>query len=315
MDDRDFRRLNEQIRKALPKIDFASTYAEQMRRDLAALTPKIDFSYMEHMRQTLAAALPKIEFGYSKQVRLAVAAALPKIDFARQLEPLREALSGLKELWDESRSPNWPEDLEEIDPILDLMRETGYCLVWAPRLEIITELMDADPADRSNVLLCRREEILDDLAAVLADVDEPSLQDVRESAAEAIASFRDGRHRAAQALAAVILTDIIHANLGKKTSKALKMFEEQEPEEATIREHRLRSIFVVARGALATWWPLGREPVPTDFNRHASLHRLKPEQYTEHNALVGLMLVVPFLREVDALTKFSRSRQRRELTT
>jgi hypothetical protein len=93
------------------------------------------------------------------------------------------------------------------------------------------------------------------------------------------------------------------------------MFEEQEPEEATIRQHRLRSIFVVGRGALATWWPLGKKPVPTQFNRHASLHRLTSEQYTEHNALVGLMLVVPLLREVDAMIKLTRARTQHEVKT
>lgn len=113
----------------------------------------------------------------------------------------------------------------------------------------------------------------------------------------------------------VILTDIIHANFGKKTSRALKMFGEQELEEAAIREHRLRSIFVVARGALATWWPLGTEPIPTWFNRHASLHRLTPAQYTEHHALVGLMLVVPLIREVDVLIGLTRARRERDLTT
>jgi len=54
--------------------------------------------------------------------------------------------------------------------------------------------------------------------------------------------------------------------------------------------------------------PLGYAPAPADFNRHASSHRLAPEQYTEHNALVGLMLVVPFLREVDSLMKVIAAR-------
>lgn len=324
MDDaRNFERLSEQmlamqkamVTSQIPKIDFASLYAEQLGRTVSMAVDKIDFSYTEQMRQVLAAALPKIDFDYSEQFRLALAGAIPKIDFDRYLEPLRAALAGFTELWEEARSPNWPDDIEAIEPIMELMRETGYCLVWAPRTEIITALMDAEPADRSNVLLRRREDILDDLDAVLADVDEPSLQHVRESAVEAIASFRDGHHRSAQALAAVILTDIIHANLGKRTSKALTLFEEQEPEEATIREHRLRTIFMVARGALATWWPLGKAPVPTDFNRHASLHRMTPEQYTEHNAVAGLMLVVPFLREVDALTKFMRAKEQVALSS
>jgi hypothetical protein len=286
----------------ISKVHFNNTFSEQARQTLAEAVPKFDFAAMVP-KFDFASAVPKLDF----------ASAFLKFDFLERFDPLMRALSGFADLWEECRSPNWPEDSDEIERIIDLMRETGYCVVWAPRSEIVIELLEADHADRSSLLLARREEILDDLEAVLGDVDGPSFQLARGSAEEAIAAFRDGHHRSAQALAAVILTDIIHARMGKKTSKALKEFEEQEPEESNIRELRLRAIYVPARRALATWHPLGKAPAPDDFNRHASSHGLTSQQYTHHNALAGLMLVIPFLREMDVLTKLIEARKSREL--
>ncbi len=276
---------SEQMRKAFAGLDQATAFGKRTQKLMARFD--LTSSYVDKMRTSFNA------FGV----------------------PMCATLEGFQRIWHEARVPNWPVGFDEITRIIDFMRETGYCLVWAPRPEIIEELLQAAPADRRDVLLLRREEILDDLTAVIVDVGEPSMQLVRQSAEEALAVFRAGNHRAAQALAAVIFTHVIHANFGHTTSKALEMFMETEPEEAVLRDFRLRAIFMLARRALISWWPL-EEPVPGDFNRHASLHRLTAEQYTEHNALVGLMLVIPLVREVDARLKVARAKkEQRELAS
>ncbi len=285
---------SEQMRKAFAGLDQATAFSKRTQKLMARFD--LTSSYVDKMRTSFNA------FG------------VQMLYVQKHLAPIRAAGEGFQRIWHEARAPNWPIDFG-IKGIIDLMRETGYCLVWAPRPEIIEELLHAAPADRRDVLLLRREEILDDLTAVIVDVDEPSLQLARQSAEKAIVLFRAGNHLAAQVLAAVIFTDVIHMNLHRNTSKALKMFTETEPEEAVLRDFRLRAIFMLARRALSSWRPL-EEPVPGDFNRHASLHCLTAEQHTEHNALAGLMLVIPLVREIDARLKVARAKkEQRELAS
>lgn len=40
------------------------------------------------------------------------------------------------------------------------------------------------------------------------------------------------------------------------------------------------------------------DPVPTAFNRHATVHAAGPTQYTVANALTALMLAVSLVREI-----------------
>ncbi len=291
----------ERVHKMLRRASHAtSANSEQMRKTFAGIG--LTSAHSEQTRKAFAG------------LDLASAFGVQMLYVQKHLAPIRAAGEGFQRIWHEARVPNWPVDFG-IKGIIDLMRETGYCLVWSPRPEIIEELLQAAPADRRDVLRLRRKEILDDLTAVTVDVGEPSMQLARHSAEEALAAFRAGNHRAAQALAAVIFTHVIHANFGHTTSKALEMFKETEPEEAVLRDFRLRAIFMLARRALSSWRPL-EEPVPGDFNRHASLHRLTAEQYTEHNALVGLMLVIPLVREVDARLKVARAKkEQRELAS
>ncbi len=287
---------SEQMRKAFAGLDQATSFGKRTQKLMARFD--LTSSYIDKMRTSFNA------FGVQA---LAV---------QKHLAPMHATFERFQRTWHEAQAQNWPVGFDEIMRIIDFMRETGYCLVWAPRPEIIEELLQAAPADRRDVLLLRREEILDDLTAVIADVGEPSLQMVRQAAEEALAMFRAGSHFGAQALAAVIFTEVIHTNLYSNTSKALKLFMETEPEEAVLRELRLRAIFVPARRALSSWFPLEGQPVPDNFNRHASLHRLTAGQYTEHNALVGLMLVIPLVREVDAWLKVARAKkEQRELAS
>jgi hypothetical protein len=40
---------------------------------------------------------------------------------------------------------------------------------------------------------------------------------------------------------------------------------------------------------------------PAAFSRHATVHSISPQQYTECNSLASLLLLVAFIRELDLL--------------
>jgi hypothetical protein len=210
------------------------------------------------------------------------------------------ALAKLRQSWEEARPRNWADlELDSIMTVVDLMEDTGYCFVWTPRAAIVQAVLDADGPDRPNVLLAHRDDVLDDLATLLSEVTQPELAAQRLAVEQGIAAFRAGLFMPAQAMAAVVFTHYIAAHLRFRTKTALHLFKDRDPKDATIYEFRLRAIYAAAAKALARYNPVTNTPVQSDFNRHSTLHRVMPEQYTDLNALVGLMLVVPLLREVD----------------
>lgn len=262
--------------------------------------------YAEHFAQLHAALVASVTPKFD-----ALAAALQTQDFAPQFtlfsqraaEAARAMLPALEEIrrsWEESQPRNWRDlELNSIMEAIDVMSETGFCLVWTPRAAIVQAVLDAEPSQRSEVLRARSAEILDDLEAVLAEVTAAELADPRRATDQAIAAFRAGLFVPAQATAAVVFSHFIAATLRRRTKTALALFKEEDPKDATIYEFRLRAIYAAAAKALERYNPVPNTPLRVNFNRHSSLHRVMPEQYTELNALVGLMLVVPLLRELD----------------
>ena len=86
----------------------------------------------------LADALPKIDFiskAVAEQMRESWLEIVPKFDFQEQFAPrFVEGTGGVHSNSGTSvAQPNWPDDATAVTPIVELMDETGYCLVWAPR--------------------------------------------------------------------------------------------------------------------------------------------------------------------------------------
>jgi hypothetical protein len=112
----------------------------------------------------------------------------------------------------EALPPNWNgRDVGEIDRILSMSEETGLNTVWIPRLDVIRELLAAEDDDaRSAVLTARRGDILDDIATCLEQVTHDSLTQDAQLAKAALAAVRAGYDAPGQALAASVLSGIVH---------------------------------------------------------------------------------------------------------
>jgi hypothetical protein len=106
---------------------------------------------------------------------------------------------------------------------------------------------------------------------------------------------------AAQALAAVTFESFVLGPLGH--AKLRDAFEELTADAETIEEVpwrvvRWALVCFCMPDVLETFKPWRGDPVPRQFNRHASVHTLSENQYTATNALIGIMLITAALCEL-----------------
>jgi hypothetical protein len=203
--------------------------------------------------------------------------------------------------WEAAVPDNWRDlTFAEIESVLDLMEESGWALVWTPRVNVVRALIVANADDREETLLRFEQDILDDLVAATTGLTSTEGVELAEPNLEAIASYRDERFRASQALSTVVFTTLFHRHIDVKFVNGRTSLEPLDPREATIANMRVYCVLRAVLVAIDTYYGGGGEPIPTRFNRHASMHRLAPEQYTRLNALAALMLTTAILCELDA---------------
>jgi hypothetical protein len=225
---------------------------------------------------------------------------LPRIDW---LAPMRAQLAEMGKTivaaWERALPANWTGfSTDEVTAIIELAENTGLCLVWIPRAEIVSDVLAAGAPNASGVLQARREDVLDDASDALAQVTESELAPERDAAQAAIRALRDGHPEAAQALAASVLTSALHVLFRKGTSKIRRDLVATHPNDAVLQQLRLRTIYLAASHALSEFRPETARPMRRDFNRHNTAHRITAEQWTSANALSAIMLVAALLREL-----------------
>jgi hypothetical protein len=219
------------------------------------------------------------------------------------LGALRPALERLADVWSASLPMNWREVKPGgVEAAIDVMSRTGIPLAWIPRTPIVEMVLEAGTdSERTSILLDHQGEILEDLRACLAELAAEDLLTARDAAENAINAFEGGHAYAAQALAAAALTACIEHVIGWKLGRMRQEFEAQEPLSASISRFRLvATCAVLARATLSRFDVSKGDPIPSHFNRHASLHTVSPIQYTPLNALISLMLLVSLLRELQS---------------
>jgi hypothetical protein len=252
-------------------------------------------------------SLVDAQVALSKQLNDAVRPLAWLINSSATLD-LQKALSGIDFSWVEESlrnalPPNW-RDLghsSRLDQVLAIMDETGWCLVWCPRGELIEQLVDAPDVDaRTAILLNAQELVLEDLRECLADTDGEEIADHRDAAWRAIDAFASGHDAAAQALAASDLSALINGTLGLSFHGAEQRLQ-GDPMEASINAFREQAVFNMVSLSLQRYYADRGDPVPASFSRHATAHSISNEQYTKINSLAALLLLVAFIKELDLL--------------
>ncbi len=178
------------------------------------------------------------------------------------------------------------------------LASAGWPIVWVPRPDIVASLISADTDDQRNELLVQEaSQILDDIDQVLDDIERtgPSMFVVMER--EAVAAGRQNLWIACQTTVATILDGLVGVKtlLKPNIKKLPEAFDE---DETAIVELRLALILQALPRAFVSFWPDRGDPIPTTFNRHATVHTPSVEQFTPQNALFGLLLTTSLLREL-----------------
>lgn len=250
----------------------------------------------------------------SRKIAAAVAELLSDREFwleAAQpfIARLGEAALEVRDAFDEGVPSGWSAlTVNEMVEVVDLMRETGWCLTTSPPAGILKELLVAPSADaRSQLLLDAEGQILHDLDLELRsaeDHEHPLFADALRQSWDAHAG---GLFLASQALSAAVLGSLSDRRgpLPFKSLGAARTYlSSLNIEDAGIREFRFVAVAGAAATALDTFPRQGREP--TGFNRHASAHGLSRVQYTQLNSLTALMLTCGWLREIFWLIRVAR---------
>jgi hypothetical protein len=219
----------------------------------------------------------------------------------RQLDQVLKSQRAVREAWDAALPPNW----RTLDPdtamaAAEVTEESGLSLVWVPRASIVEKLVGAAGAERDQVLLENEAAILADLEACLGEIGENGLEELTSFAVEAVTAYRGGCPAAAQALAANVLTTVMHVQLTLGTfEEARREFERLSPDQTSFRYLRAAAIYSAVRRGVEIYYGREDEPIPDEFNRHASTHRVGEVQFTPTNGLASLLLLTSLLRELD----------------
>lgn len=203
-----------------------------------------------------------------------------------------------RKAWQEAIPPNLRDlEADSFYEALQMSIEQGPCVMWAPQTEIVEDLVAGETfADRSAVLIERRDDILSDLTTVLAESTCEVLEqqgDARELAGLAVHAARHGHDAAAQALAAAALGCVLEEVLRYGGLGAVyKEMSVHDIEETEFGILRLVTIELATSRAL-----VDTEDHVEGFNRHGTLHG-KRAFYGAGEMISGLLLVVTWIREL-----------------
>jgi hypothetical protein len=236
-----------------------------------------------------------------EELRLDLNRLVPQIDFGAMREGFLRACP-----------PNW-RALDRSIALADLfdLTEAGFPTAWVPRASVLEEVLRAAEDERRSVFAGRSDEAIEDCMTVLAEVTSAELNEQVALLVEALTVAGEGRLAAAQALAASVLdTTLRHTFQPQRITGYYKKVKDEiadRHENADMTELRWGLVHVPVIVVLEQFDPTKGEPVPAQFNRHASAHAAGLTQYTPANAVIALALATSLLREahqtiVDAAT-------------
>lgn len=227
--------------------------------------------------------------------------------YAHKTSDLAKYVRRIAEAWD----PLIPANLRdmrtaELGKVFEINVQEGTSLAWAPRSEIVRELLDAsDMETRSTVLITRAADIADDVEKSLGEVVLSEHQELRAMLLDATKALRAGIYYGAQATACNALDTIINVRtlahlkdtVGDNASEIRNYFRRENWRDVYMSDLDL----VMAGCGLATvfrYWKKGKGRL--SFNRHGSVHHVDDGSYSPAHAVRALLIAHAMLRWLDA---------------
>lgn len=216
-------------------------------------------------------------------------------------------LPGVQELNKNLLPPNLRERSDEIDfgDVLEFLQEEAIPLYLVPRAQTALRLLRAaDRPARRQILNDCFDSLIDDCEAVLEQVDHPDVETEVEFTLDGVVALRGGHTRAAQAFFTLIFDTLISRFFPDQNVR--KDFTNHKanaavPERLTAMGLRDVSVWLPVWNAHGEFRPNKGVPVPWQFSRHATVHKVSRKQYSRRNTVQSLMLVTSLIGHADQL--------------
>lgn len=192
---------------------------------------------------------------------------------------------------------NWSSEVEYEDAMV-IINDEGIPLIWVPRAEVVVLIVSSkDSEARRAVLTEEAASIISDVRTCLDEAEEISaLAEHVSLVREAASAFEAGFVNAAQALATDVLDSLVMAYIGRHAT--VHKHVQPVSDEVLAGEFVQTAALSPLRQAYQPYWADRGDPMPTRYNRHATVHGGSTIQFTPANAVVALMLVTSFLRNL-----------------
>lgn len=282
--------FNRQIRESIkPLVPDYSQIIKPLLPDYSQIVRPLVPEFATAIQDLVKIELPKLEF--------------PKFDFP-QIAELTAGIRAMATKLLEKLPPNWPRDGDLIELVFPIVQDEGIPLVWVPRSDIVTDLVEAsNRADRIKILIARCDDITRDCREVLADVTHPDMANQIPLATDAISALAHGHGSAAQALATVVTETVVKRTFQKRYDEVRRLVKIDDPRELTVGELGIRTALAAIGPFYAPWWPNTGDPMPVELSRHVTVHLAETSHYDQGNNIIAVMLMASVLRAVQELNE------------
>jgi hypothetical protein len=220
-------------------------------------------------------------------------------DIASGLRQLADFTKEVEESYRQALPVNWrPLTFEEALRASALTHDEGVPLVWVPGSEMTAEVCEKAEREEAMAFLVEEQaRVLSDVEVTLGELVDQDLTGWACKTREAINAYRDGHASPAQALAAAVITAGLERGMRfKKLQDVRKLANRLSPDEAELALYR--TSLVVQLGSRCVQGTGFEKP---GFNRGASLHEVREDQYNGENSLAAIMIAASILREAQEL--------------
>lgn len=215
--------------------------------------------------------------------------------------------TGIQDLNRNLLPPNLREASDEIQfgNVLEFLQEEAIPLYLVPRAQTALRFLRAtDRPARRKILNECYDSLIDDCEAVLQQANRPGVQSEVEFALNGVAALRDGHTRAAQALFTLIFDTLISRffpdqNVRKNVTN--RKVDADIPDLINGMGFRDVSVWLPVWNAHGRFFPNRGIPVPWEYSRHATVHKVSRKQYSRRNTIQVLMLVTSLIGYADRL--------------
>ena len=294
------------VAKILPSNKLSQVLKGITEKGLQSFDPGVFKMYVGAL-ETMQNALGDQSSKLAKLIQNALLPALPDISeitrqfVGRQSVWLR-AFEGLD--WQGLTGAQLPENLCRLkdftfSEIQQVIFYDGIALYGVPNEEIAGELLRAGDGDgRRKLLVSKWVEIRIACCHKLREVSEvPERRDQAAYALEMISSIDQGYYAPAQALAASMVEALTIEILGKEERKKYTSYSTME-DALSVYENFLVGEWLALSPmfqAFQKFYPGSGDSIPALFNRHATVHTVSAQQFTQANAITGALFAVSLL--------------------